>query len=533
MSRKTAIVALLALFSPFSLWEGGVGVRSNAAPGERPPLPEALAAGDRFAREIGVIAQSVSREYVRPVATADLYRAAVIAIYDEARRPHPTALLRDLKTAKSDQEQFDIVKQARAALHGEKTLENGRDLFVAIRSFTNVLDPHSILVPTNSINGTSTMNAYGFEFEGEAQIAMDRGQREWAEVEQFPRGVPPIPFRVFTVKPGSPAQRAGLRPGDIIREINRVLANSDNAAKAFASLHGTGADKRDPGVHKLVVDRAGRDEPLLVQLERAEFQPESLFGVSRKWDNSWDYWLDRDEHIAYIRLGGIENDTGDRLQEILHDRRDVHGLIFDLRWCPGGYIDAATQIASTFLESGIVARMKYRNPDRGENTIIRADGGLVRYKAGDYPVMVLVNGETIGGGELIAAALKDNGRALVAGTRTFGKATIQWPLALPGLPGYSLKLTGGTYTRPNGKSLQRYPNSNPEDDWGLRPDPGYEIPMSAELGRKLRELHLLYALRPGGNREAMALDDPTADPQRARALKLMKKMIAERAKKEQ
>jgi carboxyl-terminal processing protease len=264
-----------------------------------------------------------------------------------------------------------------------------------------------------------------------------------------------------------------------------------------------------------------------------DFVPESLFGVTRRSDNSWDYWLDRDGRIAYVRLGPIENDSGDQLSELLHDLGEVRGLVLDLRWCPGGYIDPATQIASTFLETGVIARMKYRNPDRGENTTLQADGGLVRFKAGDFPLLVLVNGDTVGGGELIAAALKDNGRAVLAGTRTFGKASIQWPLAVPGLEGYSFKITGGMYTRPSGKNLQRFPDAKPDDDWGLRPDAGYEIPMSADLSHKLKELHLLYALRPGGSREAMELDDPEGDPQRLRALKLMRKLIAEKARKEQ
>jgi hypothetical protein len=106
-------------------------------------------------------------------------------------------------------------------------------------------------------------------------------------------------------------------------------------------------------------------------------------------------------------------------------------------------------------------------------------------------------------------------------------------MAVPALPGYSMKLTGGTYTRPNGKNLQRFPDSKPDDDWGLRPDMGYEIPMSADLGHQLKGLHLLYALRPGGSREAMELDDPAADPQRSRALKLIRRLIEDRIKKEQ
>ena len=218
-----------------------------------------------------------------------------------------------------------------------------------------------------------------------------------------------------------------------------------------------------------------------------------------------------------MRLGAIENDSGEQLSELLHDLKDIRGLVFDLRWCPGGYIDAATQIASTFLDKGVVARMKYRNTDRGDNSEIRADGGLIRYKAGDYPVLILMNGETIGGGELIAAALKDNGRAVLAGTRTFGKASIQWTAAVPGLPGYQFKLTGGMYTRPNGKNLQRFPDSKPEDDWGLRPDRGYELPTERRPGPEAERAAPALRPAPGGSREAMDLDDPAADPQRLRA----------------
>jgi C-terminal peptidase prc len=523
MSRRIAPVVVLFVLSPLF-----------AAPREKSPTPEALAAGEQFARQLGVIVQSISREYVRPIATNELYAAAVAAIYDESRTARPGALLRDLKAAKGEHEQFELVKLARASLNSSPALADGRDLIVAVTSLTAVLDPYSVLLPSSVLNGTTTGTTYGFELEGEAQAMPPRrrGGRVPDDpsptVGPDPAGVPAVPFRVLHVKPGSPAQRAGLRPGDILREINGIVVDASSASKAFAALHGEGASKTDPGVHKLLIDRDGRKEPLTLRLKRTDFVPESIFGVTRDADNAWNYWLDREQRIAYVRLGAIENDSGDRLQEILHELRDVRGLVFDLRWCPGGYIDSATQIASTFLDSGVVARMKYRNPERGSNATIQADGGLVRYKAGDYPVLVLVNGETIGGGELIAAALKDNGRAVLAGTRTFGKATIQWPLAVPGLPGYSFKLTGGTYSRPNGKNLQRYPDSKPEDDWGLRPDAGYEIPMSAELARKLKELHTLYALRPGGSREAMDLDDPAADPQRVRALKLIRTLIKDK-----
>lgn len=519
MSRLVAPLAVLAM-----------AAAAGAAPQERGPSAEARAAGTQFAHQVGTAAGIITREYVRPVTTADLYVAAVTGLFDAARRPRPDALVRDMKAAKSEHEQIELLKQARAEVHGAPELADGRDLVAAVSAFTAVLDPHTTLLPNAAFNGTTTASAYGFDFEGEALAARPRRPRHEGvsdlTADDFATDpTPPLPFRVAGVKPGGPAQKAGLRPGDLVRQIDTIAADVRTAAKAFAGLHGAGPDKDHPGVHHVVVERVGVDRPLHLRLERTAFAPESIFGVVRRPDNTWDHWLDRTRKIAYVRLGPIENDSGEQLGQALHDLGDIRGLIFDLRWCPGGYIDPAVQIASTFLDQGLIAKVKYRSPDRGETGEMRADGGLIKYKADDYPVLVLVNGETTGGGELITAALKDNGRAVVAGTRTFGKASIQWTMSIQGLPGYQFKLTGGTYTRPNGKNLQRFPDSKLSDDWGVRPDPGYELPTSADLARKLKELHQLYALRPGGSREAMDLDDPAADPQRLRALKLMRSLI--------
>jgi C-terminal peptidase prc len=521
MSRTIAPLALLLVTSVV-----------GAAPQEKGPSPEALAAAAQFARQVGAATGIVSREYVRPVTTTDLYVAAVGGLFDAARRPRPALLLRDLKAAKAETERIELLRQARAEVHGAPELADGRDLVAAVSAFTAVLDPHTTLLPNAVANGTATGNAYGFEFDGEAlttRTPQGRSGRSGEPTDEGEgSGVPPLPFRVAVVKPGSPAQRAGLRPGDLVRQIDGIAADVHSAGKAFAGLHGAGPDRAQPGIHHLTVERAGETYPLRLRLERTAFVPESLFGVVRRADNTWDYWLDRERRIAYVRLGPIENESGEQLSELLHDLGEIRGLVFDLRWCPGGYIDPAVQIASMFLDHGLIAKVKYRSPDRGENGELRADGGLIRYKAGDYPVLVLVNGETTGGGELIAAALRDNGRAVVAGTRTFGKASIQWTMSVQGLPGYQFKLTGGMYTRPNGKNLQRFPDSKPTDDWGVRPDPGYELPTSASLAKKLKELHQLYALRPGGSREAMDLDDPVADPQRLRGLKLIRDLVKEK-----
>src|SRR5262249_58851975 len=123
--------------------------------------------------------------------------------------------------------------------------------------------------------------------------------------------------------------------------------------------------------------------------------------------------------------------------------RKVRGLILDLRWCPGGYLNEAVEVADLFLGAGVVATVKSRGR---EDTVYRStDGGKFR----DCPVVVLVNGETSGGAELIAAALQDHKRACVVGQRTLGKASVQTPLAV-GVEGTGFKLTSGTFVRPAG-----------------------------------------------------------------------------------
>jgi len=148
----------------------------------------------------------------------------------------------------------------------------------------------------------------------------------------------------------------------------------------------------------------------------------------------------------------------------------------------------------------------------------------------NIPVVVLINGETTGGGELIAAVLQDNRRAFILGQRTRGKASVQTmvdltqELSIP-VPNTKLKLTNGFLIRPNGKKFHRFPDSKLSDDWGVRPDPGLEFRVSPDLNKKLRDWWELLSLRPGFSSESLPIDDPDADPQRERALRLLQKIL--------
>jgi carboxyl-terminal processing protease len=141
------------------------------------------------------------------------------------------------------------------------------------------------------------------------------------------------------------------------------------------------------------------------------------------------------------------------------------------------------------------------------------------------PLAVLVNAETTGGGEMIAAALQDHGRAVVVGQRTFGKANIMSLIDTPLPGGIGYRVSTSITLRPNGKNRHRLPDSKPTDEWGVRPDKGYEVPLTADLSERLRAEAERHAIRSPGSTEVVAFDDPLEDPQRMVALRLLKEKL--------
>jgi carboxyl-terminal processing protease len=281
----------------------------------------------------------------------------------------------------------------------------------------------------------------------------------------------------------------------------------------------------------LTVLRPGRDGPVDLTVTPAVYRSEFILGARRKRDESWEYMLDPAERIGYVRIAGIGTDCRHEVRDALRSLRaaSVRGLVLDLRWCPGGYLEEATSIARLFLQPDKVpiASQRERKAKREDGTWeysvkpvsfdAELDGPFT-----DFPVVVLINGETSGGGELIAAALQDYNRATIAGQRTVGKASVQ---GKPRQLSVAFKLTTGTFIRPSGRNLQRFPDSKPSDDWGVRPDAGCELPLTTDACRRLKEWWVLSTLRPAGNVEALPLDDPENDPQRHAAVQMLREMF--------
>jgi len=167
--------------------------------------------------------------------------------------------------------------------------------------------------------------------------------------------------------------------------------------------------------------------------------------------------------------------------------------------------------------------MEYRNTAQaGSGGEIRTPPGGGQYS--NMPLVLLVGHETTGGGELIASALRDNDRCVVVGQRTVGRASIQ-NVRDAGFAGIQFRITTGTSLRPNGKNRQRKPDSQPTDDWGIRPDEGLEVPITADKSAELRKQADLHSLRPADSQQALPFDDPATDPYRLTALTYLRKRL--------
>jgi carboxyl-terminal processing protease len=358
------------------------------------------------------------------------------------------------------------------------------------------------------------------------------------EVNDNASGGPPVVKKVVV---GGPAQRAGLRPGDQILEVNK-------AAPRPGIL--TSRSWSDTGQVSVRFQRGGESRTRHGVLKAEATHAETVLGAVRLADNSWDYWLDAGRHIAQIRLANLEQETATDLNAVLTKLQadGMTGLILDLRWCPGGYLNVARNIADMFIgdynlayfvlptPNDLAAQLDPYLDNHCENATVQYRDGHLDMRARTpgtgfplVPMIVLVNAESSGGAELIAAVLQDNHRARVLGQRTRGKASVQEVLNLLNDPALllsyriegQLKISNGLLVRPSGQNLNRFPDSRPRDSWGVRPDPGLEFHTSPELAKELHTWWTWQDLRPGDSIESLPLDNPNLDPQRQAALKML------------
>ncbi len=231
----------------------------------------------------------------------------------------------------------------------------------------------------------------------------------------------------------TPAYKAGLKSGDRIIRIDDKSTRDMTLMDAVKLIRGKKGTKV-----KLTINREGIDKPLSFNITRDVIPLKSVKS----------YMLDDD--IGYVRISTFQGNTSDELVTHLDELelgQKVKGLILDLRNNPGGLLTQAIAVSDVFLDSGLIVSTKGRNKDQNIEESAKKDG-----TERDYPIIVLVNGGSASAAEIVAGALQDNKRALILGTRTFGKGSVQ--TILPLSDGSGLRLTTARYYTPSGRSIQ-------------------------------------------------------------------------------
>lgn len=307
---------------------------------------------------------------------------------------------------------------------------------------------------------------------------------------------------------GGPALVAGLRADDVLLAIDGNALVDESIDEIASRLMGP--------VGSCVGVEVLRDGARLgLQLTRASIVFETVRGARRGVDGKWVQRLDGSE-VAYLRVSGFSSSTIDDVDAAL-GRVELEGAraqVLDLRDNIGGLSRAAIEVADRFLDGGTIVTFRERVDGAEVAEVREAIPGAVA-----LPMIVLVSPSTISAGEILAAALQDNGRARIMGARTFGKGTSQRVIALDGDLG-AVKLTVATQDRPSGVPLDRHGSGGDAQRGGVWPDSGLEVAAAQTQwrtwGDELADLDLRAWML--GDDAAVRLD---ADPTLAHAVVLL------------
>ena len=295
------------------------------------------------------------------------------------------------------------------------TVDTGKMINTAIKSIVESLDPHSEYVSRRQLaeldaESTGTVCGVGID------VAMVGGR-----------------LTVISTVRGSSAFEQGMRAGDMIVAIDGVVTFGRGLFDTVMSLRG-----QEGSSVSVMVERPNTQELLTLPLRRTKLHHQAVH--CRLLDGG----------IVLLQIVDFRKSTTGRIRHFLHQteaQQKIKGVILDLRSNPGGGLANAVNVADIFMDHGVIVSTRGRKAEQNRVYRAHAGGGNL-----DFPMLVLVNGATASAAEALAGALQDNRRALVVGTLTFGKGTIQ--TLIPLSDGSAIRLTTGRYYTPSGKCVQ-------------------------------------------------------------------------------
>lgn len=288
-------------------------------------------------------------------------------------------------------------------------------LQAAVRGMLSGLDPHSALLD-NRLDDVRSETSGRYGGLG-IEVTKDNGG-----------------IRVISPIDDTPAQAAGILPNDLIVRLDDRPVNRMTLADAVGIMRG------EPGTKiKLTIIRQGSDVPLVFTLTRAVIRIRSVRS----------YFLD--DNFGYLRVTQFQTPTPElareQIQGLFKESNAMEGLVLDLRNNPGGELQSAVGVSDLFIDQGVIVKTRARN-NTNEQVFNATPGDLAK----GIPIVVLVNEGSASASEIVAGALQDHNRAIIMGTQTFGKGSVQtiWSLDKE----TTLKLTTHLYYTPSDRSIQ-------------------------------------------------------------------------------
>lgn len=267
---------------------------------------------------------------------------------------------------------------------------------------------------------------------------------------------------VVQVLPHSPAEKTGLKPGDVLLEVNGKDVHALPLSRIVELVRGPEGTSVD-----LRVLRTGAPKPLEFQITRAKVPVENLV-----------WHMLPGTHIAHVAIQEFGVDADQQLRAALQQMREqgVQGLIIDLRANPGGLKDQAVAVTSEFLKEGVVF---WEQDARGQRTAVNVEPGGV---ATDLPICVLIDEGTASSAEIFAGAVQDHGRGPLVGTRTFGTGTVLRPFSL--VDGSAILLAVAQWLTPKERVIWHH---------GIEPDHEVALPGGTAILMPYEEANLTPA----------------------------------------
>ena len=489
-------------------------------------LPSSSA--EAFARKVLRASEALQAEYVKKLNGGELVAASVKGLYRRLEIDLPPEFDESVKLGKSltPAKQRELLVAAREKLGKREDLDGEKDADMAITMMIASLnDPYTVYYDKETIKKEESRLRGEFRGVG-IQIRRDL-----------------VRDGLLVVSPikGSPAYKAGIKAGDLITEVRREVDPTGGPLPSDQRVISTKGMKIDdaltiilgkPGVPvTLAVERQnaeGTPEKLTFDLKRDRIAVETVLGVTRNADDSWNFYLDEKSKMAYVQLTQFSPTTHTELKKVI-DRLDADGckgLVLDLRYNPGGLMMCAVLVSDLFLDEGLILEVRPR-VDEIEKYYDRGFGKFTK-----TPMTVLVNGASASASEIVSAALQDYGRAVVIGERSYGKGSVQQVKNFAPTGG-EIKMTTSRYFPPLGRNIDRLSTpGKPEDEWGVSPDKGHEVKLTREEKQELAEAFRDREIIPRRDAQAPKSTKPAAkDRQLDAAVEYLKKQVATSAGK--